>query len=395
MFNIDAFEALIEKARSEQRGLAPTELAAVLTSLRSETRNEVLAAINAPGLEDQHIERRDALEAIVLSAVEKSNEGASSAVTERRSRVLHAAANAVPGDENRSLIPGTSELRALIAEGTNPAGGYTVPTETAHELIGKLAAASVFLRAPGLQVRRFTGGSFLIPQVQSSSAPGVVAEGASITEGTLSFGAQTFKPIKYASLYRASSEILEDASVDLRNEIAHIMTRDVGSAVDVDAFGAGNGTTALKGLTAASQGTTTNFSTGHTAITWTDILNSVTDIEATGASATVVWASPDQAKPLRATQTTTGEFIIGSPTTTPTDRAAGLPLLVSANLPARTVIVADASRIYVGVRRDVNIAYSADAFFGADSLGLRLTYRLAGINVAEATSVQILKASAS
>jgi HK97 family phage major capsid protein len=59
------------------------------------------------------------------------------------------------------------------------------------------------------------------------------------------------------------------------------------------------------------------------------------------------------------------------------------------------VIVADASRIKVGIRRSVLIKVSEDARFDQDQVGFKLTMRVAGVSVAEASSIQIVKAAAS
>ncbi|MGK5682505.1 hypothetical protein [Actinoplanes sp. URMC 104] len=72
----------------------------------------------------------------------------------------------------------------------------------------------------------------------------------------------------------------------------------------------------------------------------------------------------------------------------------GLPILPSANVPVRTVFVADATRLYVGVRRDLTLNVSQDYQFGNDVTSWRLTYRLAGVRAAEATSAVKIVASA-
>ncbi|MFD8210492.1 phage major capsid protein [Streptomyces sp. NPDC059695] len=62
---------------------------------------------------------------------------------------------------------------------------------------------------------------------------------------------------------------------------------------------------------------------------------------------------------------------------------------------SKTVIVADASRIVVGVRRNATVRISEDARFDKDQVGFKLTMRMAGVSVAEASSVQVIKAAAS
>jgi HK97 family phage major capsid protein len=59
------------------------------------------------------------------------------------------------------------------------------------------------------------------------------------------------------------------------------------------------------------------------------------------------------------------------------------------------VIVADASRLIVGIRRNATIKVSEDARFDSDQVGFRLTMRVAGVSLAEASSVQVVKAAAS
>ncbi|WP_308376819.1 phage major capsid protein [Streptomyces sp. ISL-99] len=89
-----------------------------------------------------------------------------------------------------------------------------------------------------------------------------------------------------------------------------------------------------------------------------------------------------------------GAYQGGSPTDSPASTAWGLPVLVSGFLPAKTVVVADASRIVVGLRRNAQVKISEDARFDSDEVGFKLTMRVAGVSIAEAASVQILKAAA-
>jgi HK97 family phage major capsid protein len=90
-----------------------------------------------------------------------------------------------------------------------------------------------------------------------------------------------------------------------------------------------------------------------------------------------------------------GVYQGGTPVNSPASTAWGLPVLVSGFLPAKTVAVADAARIAVGIRRNATLKVSEDARFDRDQVGFKLTMRVAGVSVAEATSVQVVKAAAS
>lgn len=296
--------------------------------------------------------------------------------------------------EWRSLLPSGEEFRALVAEGAPGDGGHAVPGKVASTYIDRLRNRSVFLKAPGLNVVPFDGGSFKLPALASSTEPGVTAEGQPIAEASAQWLGHDFKPYKYATLYRASNEILSDAAIPMRDALADTMVRDVTVKIDGDAFGSAT-TNAVKGLTAAGQHTKIDLAAGE--LKWDAIVDAVSDVEAANGAATVVWCSPDMAKALRKERESgsTGAYLSGPVTGDPTATAQGLPLLVSASLPDRSVIVADASRVWFGVREDVRLAVSEHAYFTSDVVAFRLTYRCAGIVVAESTSVQWLQAAAS
>ena len=293
-----------------------------------------------------------------------------------------------------ALLPGETESRAVV-EGSLAAGGYAVPALVGSKMVDKLRNASIFLRG-GVQQINFDGATFRMPKLATSSAPGVVAEATAITEGAMTFAGLDFNAIKLASYYTLSSEFYEDAAIDVRNEVGGVMLRDLAAQVDAQAFGTGNGTTALKGLLTAGQATAINLTTGNTTVKWSDVANAFTAIEGTGATPGVIWASPDMALALRTEREngSTGGYLAGSVSNDPTRTGWGLPLLVSGNLPTKTVILADPTRVFLGVRRVPTLAISADAGFQNDVIAYRLTHRVAGIVTAEATSVQVIKASA-
>ncbi|MFF7966001.1 phage major capsid protein [Streptomyces sp. NPDC007903] len=140
----------------------------------------------------------------------------------------------------------------------------------------------------------------------------------------------------------------------------------------------------------------TPSATGNTVVKWDHIIDGFSDIEAAGAVPSVIWASPDMGKALRKERenSTTGGYLAGQVTDPVTKAGLGLPIYVSANLPAKTVIVADPTRIHIGVRSDVRVAVSEDFGFDKDLTAFRATYRVAGLAVDAAVAVQVIKASA-
>ncbi|MEU9437943.1 phage major capsid protein [Streptomyces sp. NPDC048252] len=398
---------VFESAESGNRGLSAHEIAAVInsTDIGTEARAEALAMIN--GGRASTTEGRDALRTVLEADAATAAEHAEHRTrtdaweTEVRSLVAnqgnlltptrHAAGD---GDSWRALMPSLSEYRALVAENVPGDGGYTVPDQTAAKYIDALKAKSTFLRGiPAESIIPFSSATFSVPQLVSSTGTDYVEEGATIPEGEMVWGEVKFEAEKIGRIQWASTEILEDSAIDLRNAIANNLLRDASLKFDADAF-AGSGANKIKGI--LSQGVSTTLGSGKVTITYDDLADAVARIEAMNGTPSVVWASVDQAAALRKEKSSgSGTYQGGSPVDSPASTAWGLPILASAFLPAKTVVVADASRLVVGVRRNATVRVSEDARFDKDQVGFKLTMRIAGVSLAEASSVQIVKGAAS
>ncbi|MER7152098.1 phage major capsid protein [Streptomyces lydicus] len=399
---------ILETAETEDRGLSAREIAAVINSVPAEermARTEILAAVNGAAGSDSPETRTAIAETLkhmdlrAFDAVEErarlDRENEVRSLTQRHGGFLTPGTLPAPDEaqEWRSLMPSLSEYRA-ISGGVASEGGYTVPAEVSGKYIDALKAKSTFLRGlPEGSIIPFASATFSVPQLVSSTGADYAAEGQAIAEGQMVWGEIKFEAKKIGEIQWASVEVLEDSAVDQRRVIADNLLRDASLKFDADAFtGAANNP--IKGV--LSQGVSTTLGAGKTAVTYDDLADSVARIEATNGTPSVVWASVDMAAALRKEKAAgSGVYQAGSPTDSPASTAWGLPILPSAFLPSKTVIVADASRIVVGVRRNATVRISEDARFDRDQVGFKLTMRMAGVSVAEASSVQIIKAAAS
>lgn len=368
-------------------------------------RTEILAAVNGENGSESP-ETRDAI-AATLNAMEirtadaREDRARLDREAEVRSLFSKNAGILTPRDNRprdsdqwRALMSSLTEYRALISEGVPQDGGYTVPQEISGKCIDALKAKSTFLRGlPAGSIIPFTSATFSIPQLVSSTGADYVAEGQPIPEGQMVWGEVKFTAKKIGEVQWASTEVLEDSALDQRRVIAENLLRDASLKFDADAF-TGSGTNPIKGI--VSQGVSTTLGTGKVTVTYDDLADAVARIEATNGTPSVVWASVDMAAALRK-EKAAGSGICqgGSPTDSPASTAWGLPILPSAFLPAKTVVVADASRIVVGIRRNATVRVSEDARFDKDQVGFKLTMSVAGVSLAESTSVQVIKAAAS
>ncbi|MGW3620099.1 hypothetical protein [Micromonospora arida] len=115
-------------------------------------------------------------------------------------------------------------------------------------------------------------------------------------------------------------------------------------------------------------------------------------IEAATGRPSVIWCGPAVGAKLRKERYATGgEYVRGGPAGTDNGGAWSAPILVSATVPDKTLIVADASRLHVLLRKQIQMVESSEYLFAEDKIAFKTTFRIAGCAVAEATSVQIVE----
>lgn len=161
----------------------------------------------------------------------------------------------------RALVTGPrndAERRAL-SEGTDSAGGYTVPTPLAAEFIDRLRAASVCIRA-GARTVPLTSETLSIARLETDPTMAWRAENAAIGESDPTFGRVQFQARSLAGLVRVSRELLED-SVNIEAMLMNAFVQQ--TAVEFDRgclYGSGSsdeptGIGVLSGVTEVSMGT--------------------------------------------------------------------------------------------------------------------------------------------
>lgn len=175
-------------------------------------------------------------------------------LAERRSNVS-------VGDLVRAKITGPrneAEKRAL-SEGTDSAGGYTVPAYLAAEFIDKLRANSVAVRAGAITVPM---ESETLAMARLTGDPTVAwrAENASIAEGDPTFDRVTFTAKTLAGGIKLSRELAEDSlnvGKMIENALAQAAARqlDFGAIYGDGTANAPTGVVNTSGINTVSMGT--------------------------------------------------------------------------------------------------------------------------------------------
>lgn len=136
------------------------------------------------------------------------------------------------GQYLRSMVVGgkTEAERRALSEGSDSAGGYTVPDILSAQLIDLARAESVVMRA-GAQTVPLTSDTNNIAKLLSDPVPGWRSEAGSVAESDPTFGLVQMIPRSLAVQTKVSVELMED-SLNLVNELPRVLAAAM--AVELD-----------------------------------------------------------------------------------------------------------------------------------------------------------------
>ncbi|MCJ9672912.1 MULTISPECIES: phage major capsid protein [unclassified Neorhizobium] len=146
------------------------------------------------------------------------------------------------GNYLRSMITGPRnevERRAL-SEGSDSAGGFTVPTELSAYLIDRLRRSSIVNQAGAVTVPLDSKDN-IIAKLLTDPTPAWRAENGPVAVSDMTFGAVSFKPKSLAVLVKVSRELLED-SLNINTALPNVLAASLATELDrVAIFGSGEG----------------------------------------------------------------------------------------------------------------------------------------------------------
>jgi HK97 family phage major capsid protein len=241
----------------------------------------------------------------------------------------------------RSMAIGakTDTERRALSEGTDSAGGFTVPTILSSQLIDALRAASVVQRA-GAQTVPLTSDNQSIAKVASDPAPAFRNEAAAVAESDPTFSSVTFTPRSLMVLVKVSRELLDD-SLNIGSALPNMITAAMAAEMD---------RVALEGTGVAPQPTGLRLQSGigNTALnaaltSYAPLLGAQTGIlTANGGPVNAIIAHPRDAGTLAGLTDTTGQPLNVPPA------IAGVPMLTTSSIQVDAGAGNDESNIYVG-----------------------------------------------
>ena len=145
-----------------------------------------------------------------------------------------------PGALLRAMVLGakTEPERRALTEGTDSAGGFTVPDILSAEWIDLMRARTAVIRA-GARTVLLTSDTTHVAKVASDPVPAWRNEGASVAESDPTFARVTFTPQSMAVQVKVSRELLED-SLNIETALPDILAAAMAVELDrVAMFGTG------------------------------------------------------------------------------------------------------------------------------------------------------------
>lgn len=213
------------------------------------------------------------------------------------------------GELVNAMLFGTKSdaIRNSLSEGTDSAGGYSVPTHLLPQFIDRLRSKVQFIRA-GAQTMMLDTMTTKIARLDTDPTAAWRAELAAINVSDPAFSALTFTPKSLAVLVKASREVLMD-SVNISQMIEASMIGAMSTKLDYACFfGAGTSNEPLglantSGIGAVSMGTN-----GATPSSYDDLLDMAYTLElANAADPTAVVYHPRTARTYRKLKDTTNQ----------------------------------------------------------------------------------------
>lgn len=297
-------------------------------------------------------------------------------------------------------------LRAM-SEGVNSAGGFLVPTEFETAVIDLREEYGVFRQ--NCRVVPMGSDSMTIPRRAGGVTAYWVGENSQITESAKAWDQVQLSAKKLAALSRLSSELAEDAVMNVADDLAQEMAYAFAQSEDAAGWN-GDGTSTYGGITGVRT-KIINGSYTKSAIDAASGHDTFAEIDANDLAAVMAalpkyaernakwycsqpcWALVFQRLIAAAGGVTIGELTGGKPMR----QYLGYPVVIDQTLPTATTDISDTAMLFfgdlsmaarLGERRGITVKTSGDRYFEYDQMGVQATERV-DINVHDLGSTSV------
>lgn len=252
------------------------------------------------------------------------------------------------------LGPKTDLEKRALSEGTDSAGGYSVPDILSARMIDRMRAASVVMRA-GAQTVPLLSDVNYVAKVLTDPVPAWRLENASVNESDPTFGRVTFTARSLAVLVRVSRELLED-SLNMERVLPEIIAQGMAQELDRVAL-LGTGTPPQPLGVVNFSGLTANSFAGGLLSGYDPFIQARTALRTVNSDVTAYVLSPRDEGWLALQKDGQGQPLNVPPA------ISNIPLLVTSKIPVNggvgtnesNIFAGDWSKLMIGVRNQLRI----------------------------------------
>ncbi|MFD1941309.1 phage major capsid protein [Paradevosia shaoguanensis] len=267
----------------------------------------------------------------------------------------------------RAMVTGAKndlEKRAL-AEGTDSAGGYTVPEILSARMIDRLRRRAVVFRA-GAQTVPLNSDVSYVAKVATDPVPAWRVENAAVQESDPTFGRVTFTARSLAVLVKVSRELIED-SLNIETALPDVMATAL--ALELDRVSLlGTGTAPEPRGVANFAGLTANGYAGGVLGSYSPLIKARTALRTANSDVTAYVMSPRDEGHLAELTATDDQPLIVPPSIaqTPFLTTSAMPTNLGTDTDESFILAGDWARLMVGLRSEIRIEILRERF--ADNL---------------------------
>jgi HK97 family phage major capsid protein len=273
------------------------------------------------------------------------------------------------GEYVRAMVTGSTnpDIRAALSEGTDSAGGYTVPVHLLRELIDRMRSKTVCIKA-GARTVPLDTMTTKIARLASDPAAAWRNENAAVAESDPTFEAVVFQARSLAVLVKVSREVLED-SVNINDALMNAFAGAMAGELDrVALFGTGVAPQPLGVFNTTNVGSVSMGTNGAQLTNWDKVIDLVYEMESDNSeSPTGMVMHPRTRQTIAKLKDTTNQPLAIPPVLT------SIPQLVTTSVPitqvqgtsgsvCSTIVMGDFKQLMFGVRQELRVDIARDRF---------------------------------
>lgn len=268
----------------------------------------------------------------------------------------------------KAMVAGTDrqDIRAALSEGTDSAGGYTVPTYLMRDVIDAMRSKTVVVQAGAVTIPLETQKTH-IARLASDPQSSWRMENGAVADSDPTFDSVTFEARSLACLVKVSRELLED-SLNLDAALMNAFSQSMARQIDLAAlFGSGTapeprGLFSTTGVNKVSMGTN-----GAALTSWAKVLDAMLELQVSNAEQpSAMIMAPRTWRTIEGFVDTTGQ-----PLRAPSS-IESVPRMVTTQVPvdqehgtataATPIIIGDFSQMMLGIRTGLRIEVLREAY---------------------------------